>query len=94
MMLGAVAAAICLRPHAGPKSIQRAGSGHWEPPGGLLELGGTIEDGLRLAFVIKSNPLAGDGQAAALAAVLAAWAHEHPIFYLGPTSNGLTNALC
>jgi 8-oxo-dGTP diphosphatase len=27
--------------------IQRADNGHWEPPGGVLELGETIEDGLR-----------------------------------------------
>jgi 8-oxo-dGTP diphosphatase len=27
--------------------IQRRDNGHWEPPGGVLELGETIEDGLR-----------------------------------------------
>jgi 8-oxo-dGTP diphosphatase len=27
--------------------IQRADNGHWEPPGGILELGETIHDGLR-----------------------------------------------
>lgn len=28
-------------------AIRRRDNGHWEPPGGVLELGETIEDGLR-----------------------------------------------
>jgi len=27
-------------------AVCRADNGHWEPPGGVLELGETIEDGL------------------------------------------------
>ena len=37
-----------------------------------------------LVFVLKRNLPAGGGQAAALAAVLDRWAHEHPDPYLGP----------
>lgn len=37
-----------------------------------------------LVFVLKKNLPAGSAQAAALAAVLDRWAHEHPEPYLGP----------
>jgi hypothetical protein len=37
-----------------------------------------------LVFVLKRNLPAGGGQAAALAAVLDRWAHDHPDPYLGP----------
>lgn len=37
-----------------------------------------------LVFVLKRNRPAGGGQAAALAAALDRWAHEHPDPYLGP----------
>jgi hypothetical protein len=37
-----------------------------------------------LVFVPKMHLPAGGGQAAALAAVLDRWAHDHPDSYLGP----------
>jgi hypothetical protein len=37
-----------------------------------------------LVFVLKKNLPAGGGQAAALAAALDRWAHDHPDPYLGP----------
>jgi hypothetical protein len=42
------------------------------------------ERDLVLLFVLKQNLPAGGAQAAALAAVLDRWAHEHPDPYLGP----------
>jgi hypothetical protein len=36
-----------------------------------------------LAFVLKKNLPAGDGQAAALAKILHCWAQDHPEPYLG-----------
>jgi hypothetical protein len=42
------------------------------------------ERDLVLLFVLKKNLPAGGAQAAALAAVLARWAHENPEPYLGP----------
>lgn len=41
-----VAAAI-VREDGRILAIQRRDNGHWEPPGGVLEIGETIEDGLR-----------------------------------------------
>ncbi|RCV52188.1 NUDIX hydrolase [Marinitenerispora sediminis] len=41
-----VAAAI-VDPDGRLLTVQRADNGHWEPPGGVLELGESIEDGLR-----------------------------------------------
>ena len=40
-------AAVITDDHGRALLIQRADNGHWEPPGGVLELGETIEDGLR-----------------------------------------------
>src|SRR5215472_9340033 len=40
-------AAVITDDHGRALLIQRRDNGHWEPPGGLLELGETIEDGLR-----------------------------------------------
>jgi ADP-ribose pyrophosphatase YjhB (NUDIX family) len=40
-------AAVITDDHDGALLIQLADNGHWEPPGGILEFGGTIEDGLR-----------------------------------------------
>ncbi len=40
-------AAVITDDHDRALLIQRADNGHWEPPGGVLELGETIEDGLR-----------------------------------------------
>jgi 8-oxo-dGTP diphosphatase len=40
-------AAVLTDDHGRALLIQRADNGHWEPPGGVLELGETIEDGLR-----------------------------------------------
>lgn len=40
-------AAVITDDHGRALVIQRADNGHWEPPGGVLELGETIEDGLR-----------------------------------------------
>jgi hypothetical protein len=42
------------------------------------------ERDLVLLFVLKKNLPAGGAQAAALAAALDHWAHEHPEPYLGP----------
>jgi Domain of unknown function (DUF5615) len=42
------------------------------------------ERDLVLLFVLKQNLPTGGAQAAALAAVLDEWAHEHPDPYLGP----------
>jgi ADP-ribose pyrophosphatase YjhB (NUDIX family) len=40
-----VAAAI-IDPDGRALAVRRRDNGHWEPPGGVLELGETIEDGL------------------------------------------------
>ncbi len=40
-------AAVITDDHDRALLIRRADNGHWEPPGGVLELGETIEDGLR-----------------------------------------------
>jgi 8-oxo-dGTP diphosphatase len=40
-------AAVITDDHGRALLIQRADNGHWEPPGGVLELAETIEDGLR-----------------------------------------------
>jgi 8-oxo-dGTP diphosphatase len=40
-------AAVILDDRGRALLIQRRDNGHWEPPGGVLELGETIEDGLR-----------------------------------------------
>ena len=40
-------AAVITDDHDRALLIQRADNGHWEPPGGVLELSETIEDGLR-----------------------------------------------
>jgi 8-oxo-dGTP diphosphatase len=40
-------AAVITDDHDRALLIQRADNGHWEPPGGVLELGESIEDGLR-----------------------------------------------
>src|SRR5258708_12207090 len=40
-------AAVITDDHDRALLIQRADNGHWEPPGGVLELGETVEDGLR-----------------------------------------------
>ncbi len=40
-------AAVITDDHGRALLIQRADNSHWEPPGGVLELGETIEDGLR-----------------------------------------------
>ena len=40
-------AAVIADDHDRALLIERADNGHWEPPGGVLELGETIEDGLR-----------------------------------------------
>jgi len=40
-------AAIITDDHGRALLIQRRDNQHWEPPGGILELGETIEDGLR-----------------------------------------------
>lgn len=41
------AAAVITDDYGRALLIRRADNGHWEPPGGVLELGETIEDGLR-----------------------------------------------
>jgi 8-oxo-dGTP diphosphatase len=40
-------AAVITDEHERALLIQRADNGHWEPPGGVLELAETVEDGLR-----------------------------------------------
>jgi ADP-ribose pyrophosphatase YjhB (NUDIX family) len=40
-------AAVVVRDDDHVLAIKRADNGHWEPPGGVLELDETIEDGLR-----------------------------------------------
>ena len=40
-------AAVITDDHDRALLIQRRDNGHWDPPGGVLELGETIEDGLR-----------------------------------------------
>ncbi len=40
-------AAVITDDHSRALLIQRRDNHHWEPPGGVLELGETIEDGLR-----------------------------------------------
>jgi ADP-ribose pyrophosphatase YjhB (NUDIX family) len=40
-------AAVITDDHNRALLLQRADNGHWEPPGGVLEVGETIEDGLR-----------------------------------------------
>jgi 8-oxo-dGTP diphosphatase len=40
-------AAVITDDHGRALLVQRADNGHWEPPGGVLELGESIEDGLR-----------------------------------------------
>ena len=40
-------AAVITDDHDRALLIQRRDNHHWEPPGGVLELGETIEDGLR-----------------------------------------------
>ena len=40
-------AAVITDDHNRALLIQRADNGHWEPPGGVLELGETIHEGLR-----------------------------------------------
>ncbi len=39
-------AAVIVDPDGRALAVQRRDNGHWEPPGGVLELGETIEDGL------------------------------------------------
>jgi 8-oxo-dGTP diphosphatase len=40
-------AAVITDDHGRALLVQRRDNGHWEPPGGVLELGESIEDGLR-----------------------------------------------
>jgi 8-oxo-dGTP diphosphatase len=40
-------AAVIVNDHGQVLMTQRRDNGHWEPPGGVLELGETITDGLR-----------------------------------------------
>jgi 8-oxo-dGTP pyrophosphatase MutT (NUDIX family) len=40
-------AGVIVDEHGRALIIQRRDNGHWEPPGGILEYGETIEDGLR-----------------------------------------------
>jgi 8-oxo-dGTP diphosphatase len=40
-------AAVVLDGHGRALAVRRRDNGHWEPPGGVLELGEAIHDGLR-----------------------------------------------
>jgi ADP-ribose pyrophosphatase YjhB (NUDIX family) len=55
-------AAIITDDHDRALLLQRADNGHWEPPGGVLELGETIEEGLRREVLeetgLKIEPVA------------------------------------